>query len=1056
MYKFLNTVFFLLLLSVLVFNSKAQTYPFSNHTVENGLSQGQILSVFQDDDGVMWFGTSGGGITKYDGRSYEYITDKDGLADNVVFCIKKDKAGRILIATNNGLSVYDQKLSSKNKAKKFTNYTTKEGLCDNRIFTILIDDNGEAILGTAKGLSVYKDGVCSLLKIDKKLDSSGVFNLLRDSKKQLWFSTLGNGVFNVDGKKIKNYTTNDGLQNNMVFSVMETAFNSFWFFTGEGLCELRDGKIQKINPANIDTNATYYSFYRDNTNAIWLGTSNGLIKQNSNGSILVFKKKNGLVDNSIWKIFQDRDSDLWFASDQSGVSKLASERFLMYTTKDGLLFDEIKYIHQNKTGDYWIGSKLGICIYKNNEIINYNNKDLKGNADIWSIAEDKKGNYLVGTGNGLLIYNGNSFNRITCKDLDSPLNTIFDVFVDNKGVTWLGTPAGLAKIADGYIKALDGIAITKNYVNKIFQDSKGDYWFCTDDGLFKYNGLNLKHFSEKDGFAQKRVRNIIEDAAHNYWLATSSGVYKYNNNKFENITNTLNLASNEIYSIAQDKTGNIWAGLSNGLAKIELNNNGYKIRTYINEDGFIGQGCSQNAMLVDNKGRLVIGTSKGLMIYQAEYDRENNLEPATKLKSIDLFFQETSWDQYTDSINNNIPFNLDLPYDKNYLTFNFIGVSLIAPEKVSYKYMLKGIDKDWRISFKTEASYSNIPPGNYEFIVMANNGEGVWNKEPITFKFTINPPFWRTWWFYSLIAAIILMGIYSYFKIRTANIKILKQNEIIEEKNGALQHANNEIAEKNQNITDSINYAKRIQQSFLTSEKVIDQFLKEHFVLFKPRDIVSGDFYLAFDLPDRTVVVCADCTGHGIPGAFMSLIGISLLNEISRAKVILNASEILEELRNRIIAALNPDKLETGGKDGMDISLISVFKKTDGNKIKIHFSGANTAIQLVSGQGENARLVEYKGDKQPVGYYSNMKPFTQQEIVAQKGDIIYMYTDGYADQFGGLNGKKFMSKQLKHQIASVCHLPLKEQKTHLEKILTNWQGKLEQVDDVTIVGIKLS
>ncbi len=1056
MFRFLNTILFFVLLFVLVHSSKAQTYPFSNHTVENGLSQGQVLSVFQGDDGVMWFGTSGGGITKYDGRSYEYITDKNGLADNVVFCITKDKTGRILIATNNGLSVYDPKNISKDKTKQFTNYTTKNGLSDNRIFYILVDDNNEAILGTARGLSTFKNNSCGILKLGNETDSVSVFHVLKDGKTDLWLSTLGNGIFNYNGKTLKNYTTKDGLQNDMVFSVMKNTTNTFWFFTGEGLSELKDGKIQKINPGNIDTNATYYSYYKDNTNATWLATNIALVKINNNGKAIVFRKKNGLTDNSIWKIFQDKESNLWFASDQNGISKLSSERFLMYNTKDGLLFDEVKNVHQNKNGNYWISSKLGISILKENDVINYTYKELGGNADIWDITEDKNGNYLIGTGNGLLIYNGQSFKRITCKDKESPLNTIFEVFVDNKGVTWLGTPIGVAIIKDGFIQPLNGIAITKNYVNKIFQDSKGDYWFCTDDGLYTYNGLNLKHFTEADQFTQKRVRDIIEDKDHNYWLATSNGLYKYNNSKFINVSDKLMLSSKEIYSIIIDKNDLLWAGLVNGIARIETKNNDFKIRTYLNEDGFIGQGCSQNAMIVNNTGQIVIGTSKGLMVYQAEHDRDNTLEPATKLKNIELFFQETDWSQYTDSINNNIPFNLDMPYDKNYLTFNFIGVSLIAPEKVAYKYMLKGIDKDWRTSFKTEASYSNIPPGNYEFVVMANNGEGIWNKEPVTFKFSISPPFWRTWWFYSLIAAIILMGIYSYFKIRTANIQILKQNEIIEEKNGALQHANNEIAEKNQNITDSINYAKRIQQSFLTSENIIDQFLKEHFILFKPRDIVSGDFYMAFDLPDRTIVVCADCTGHGIPGAFMSLIGISLLNEISRAKVILNTSEMLEELRSRIITALNPDRSETGGKDGMDISLISIFKKTDNGKIKIHFSGANTAIQLVSGQGDTARLVEFKGDKQPVGYHSNMKPFTQQEIIANKGDIIYMYTDGYADQFGGTNGKKFMSKQLKHQIASVCHLPLKEQKTQLENVLTKWQGKLEQVDDVTVIGIKLS
>ena len=392
---------------------------------------------------------------------------------------------------------------------------------------------------------------------------------------------------------------------------------------------------------------------------------------------------------------------------------------------------------------------------------------------------------------------------------------------------------------------------------------------------------------------------------------------------------------------------------------------------------------------------------------------------------------------------------------KNYLTFNYIGVSLTTPEKVTYKYMLKGIDTDWRISNKTEASYSNIPPGNYEFFLLANNGEGVWNSNPISFKFIITPPFWRTWWFYSIILIIIMSGIYSYFKIRNANSKILKQNEIIEEKNGALQNANNEIAEKNQNITDSINYAKRIQQSFLTSEKVLTKIIKEHFILFKPRDIVSGDFYLAFDLPDRTVIICADCTGHGIPGAFMSLIGVSLLNEISRSKAVLDTSKILEELRSKIIDALNPEKSETGGKDGMDVSLISIFKESNNNEVKINFSGANNSMYLVSKNEETVNMVEVKGDKQPVGFYSNMKPFTKHEVTARKGDMIYLFTDGFADQFGGANGKKFMSKQLKQQIISINHLQMHQQKTYLDDIFKNWHRNLEQVDDVTVIGIKL-
>jgi len=1048
--KFLVKIIIVLVGSLFAAKLHSQTYPFSNFTVDNGLPHGQVLSTFQDEFGVMWFGTSGGGIAKYDGRNFEYITDKEGLADNVVFCMTKDKDGQILIGTNNGLSVYNE--NAPLNTSKFKNYTVKNGLSDNRIFSIFKDDKGTVLLGTAKGISIFNDGAFKRFSIDQRIDSASIFYLGIDSKKQLWIGTLGSGVFMYNGKTTTDYKFKENVGNAMVFSVIEKSENVYWFLSGEGLLEYKNNEIYQINPGAVGPSATYYYSFKDKSNAIWLGCSDGLIKQSPNGKITVFKKKNGLVDNSIWSIFQDRESNMWFTSDQNGISKLVSERFYIYNTKDGLVKDEIKHIYQNKNGDYWLGTSNGISVEKNGKYTNYTYRELKANPDIWSVTQDKNGNYLIGTSNGLIVSNGSFFNRILCKDKESLINAIFDVFVDTNNTVWLGTQIGLAKIENEYIVPFDDYFVTKSYVNKIFRDKKNNIWFCTDEGLFMHNGKTLKHFSEKDGCTTKRVRNIIEDKNNNLWLATSGGVFRYDGSKFYNISDRMDLATKEIYSIIEDKKGDIWVGLPNGIAKIKADNSEPKVKFYGTEDGFLGQDCNQNSIIIDSAGRLNIGTINGLVVYQEEFDRDNILEPITKLKRIDLFFQETKWVEYTDSVSiKNIPYNLELSYDKNYLTFHFIGVSLTVPDKVGYKYMLTGIDKDWRVSSKTEASYSNIPPGNYEFLVMASNGEGVWNKEPISFKFTILPPFWRTWWFYSLIALIILSGIYSYIKIRNANTKILKQNEIIEEKNDALQYANEEIAEKNQNITDSINYAKRIQQSFLTSQKILDQLLKDHFILFKPRDIVSGDFYLAFDLPDRTVIVCSDCTGHGIPGAFMSLIGISLLNEMSRSKIIVDTANILEELRTIIINSLNPDRLETGGKDGMDVSVIAIFKVPENNQIKIQFSGANSSIYIVSDAGMN----EHKGDKQPVGFYSTMTPFTQYEIMANKGDVVYLHTDGYADQFGGPKGKKLMKNELKKQILAIHKLPLTQQKYHLEDILVKWQGDLEQVDDVTVIGIKL-
>ncbi|MGE0569357.1 MAG: two-component regulator propeller domain-containing protein, partial [Bacteroidia bacterium] len=769
----------------------------------------------------------------------------------------------------------------------------------------------------------------------------------------------------------------------------------------------------------------------------------------------VIRKENGLVNNSIWSIYRDKETNLWFTSDQNGISKLASERFVMFNTKEGFLADEVKRVYEDKKGNLWLGTKDGVTLVRGNEVVNLGIAELKGNNDIWAITEHE-GKLLFGTPNGLCYFDKGIISRIYCKDRQSQLNAVYDIYVDNSGQIWLGTQGGVALVSNGFIEPFQEAFITKNFVNSIYQSADGTMWFSTDDGLISYDGKKARVYTESDGLKKSRVRCVIPYKQNELIIATSSGLFLYKNKKFKNISEGLSESSDEIYSVIVDKNQNIWAGVTGGLLKIRANNNFSNYKIYTAADGFIGAGFSQNAIILDKSNRLLIGCPKGLVVYNEHYDKENTLEPKTRLNAVELFFEETDWSPYSDSVTiNNIPYNLVLTYDKNYLTFKYIGVSLTTPTKVKYRYMLQGFDTDWRVSSQTEASYSNIPPGKYKFIVYANNGEGVWNKKPIEFEFEILPPFWKTWWFYSIIVLIISFGVYSYIKIRAANFKILRQNEIIEEKNDALSYANQEIAEKNRNITDSINYAKRIQQSFITSETVMNKILNEHFVLFKPRDIVSGDFYQAFDLPDRTIVVCADCTGHGIPGAFMSLIGISILKEISKVETSISTSDILNNLREGILDALNPERKEDGAKDGMDVTVLSILKKRENGTVQLEFSGANNPLIHLTSNENGFAVNEYKGDKQPAGYYSHMKPFTKTEINAHKGDKVYLFTDGYADQFGGLSGKKFMSKKLKTLIKEIAHLSMKEQKEKLDEAFVTWQGRLEQVDDVTVIGIKL-
>jgi len=317
-----------------------------------------------------------------------------------------------------------------------------------------------------------------------------------------------------------------------------------------------------------------------------------------------------------------------------------------------------------------------------------------------------------------------------------------------------------------------------------------------------------------------------------------------------------------------------------------------------------------------------------------------------------------------------------------------------------------------------------------------------------------------------LLLIVIIIIIYRSYTIKkksninltNKNIEITKQKHLIEE-----QH---------QEITDSINYAKRIQTALLTSDEYWKEIAPEHFVFFKPKDVVSGDFFWAFQTENNLAIwVTADCTGHGVPGAFMSMLGIGFLNEIVVENNITNPVEILNSLRNKIIKALEQKGADTQQKDGMDLALC-VWDK---NANTLEYSGANNPLWMVRElkhiteeqkleRGtfikENATkgLVEFKADKQPVGFYREKHEqvsFTSTKIQLEKGDAIYTFSDGFADQFGGEKGKKYKYLPFKELLVSINEKPFPEQKEILNQEFESWKGNLEQVDDVCIIGIKV-
>jgi serine phosphatase RsbU (regulator of sigma subunit) len=389
---------------------------------------------------------------------------------------------------------------------------------------------------------------------------------------------------------------------------------------------------------------------------------------------------------------------------------------------------------------------------------------------------------------------------------------------------------------------------------------------------------------------------------------------------------------------------------------------------------------------------------------------------------------------------------IKLNYKENAIIFDYHSICLTNPEAVRYQIMLEGADKEWQPpTEQTSVTYSALPPNRYSFKVKARNSDGVWNEQPVSFSFIINPPFYFTWWFIALCIVAISVIIFLYIKIREKHL--IEEKHILEEKvqerTIEVTMKNDELAEKNKNITDSIRYAKRIQFAILPPDVPYDKA----FILFKPKDIVSGDFYWIHSEGNQEFLAAVDCTGHGVPGAFMSIIGHILLNKIVKEYKILKPSEVLNKLNTELTETLRTQGESTNVADGMDLSLICYNSK----KRILEFAGAYNSLYLI----RDGKSIEYPANRFSIGRNTGPdKEFTNHEISILPNDMIYLCSDGFEDQFGGINGKKFKRKSLVELFVTIALLDAQQQKETLDTIFEQWRSEYEQIDDVLVIGRK--
>jgi serine phosphatase RsbU (regulator of sigma subunit) len=378
----------------------------------------------------------------------------------------------------------------------------------------------------------------------------------------------------------------------------------------------------------------------------------------------------------------------------------------------------------------------------------------------------------------------------------------------------------------------------------------------------------------------------------------------------------------------------------------------------------------------------------------------------------------------------------------NTVYFNIIAPDYLKERSTQYQYLLEEMMTEWsKWSYNSTITLMTTP-GKYTLKVRAKD---LWGNisETKVLRFTIEAPFTQTTFFYILLAVLALFIVILIIRFRESQLQ--KTNRLLERK---VKERTAEIEAQKEDITASIAYASRIQRAMLPEESNFRDIFPDSFIIFKPRDIVSGDFYWIGEDDKHFFMTVADCTGHGVPGAFMSTLGISVLNEIITHNQDLQANTVLNLLREKIKTSLHQTGKEGEAADGMDMSLC-VFKK---NRKSLQFSGAYNSLFIVTG-GE---FREYKADRMPIGiHYGDEASFTNYEINVKKGDAIYIFTDGFTDQFGGPDCSKYKKANLKKLLSGIHFRPMSDQKKIIESEFDKWRGKTEQVDDITIIGVRI-
>jgi serine phosphatase RsbU (regulator of sigma subunit) len=1084
----------IILLVTFFFNAKAQVKTVGdaytqNYPAEVYGASAQNWSIVQDFRGLMYFANTNG-VLEYDGSAWRIIKTPANAAVKSLASDQKEK--RIYVGAkgdigylkpdSKGLITFVSLI--KKIPEKYRNFAD--------IWRIHITEDFGVVFEATSGLYFYKNDTFEVIpaKHSKGFKRSFYVN------KKLYAYYTGIGLIKIEkdgGFKI--LPGSEILENRSVNIIIPKENYLIIITDSGGIYEYSNNELIKIEKPELEEligNDLYFTTeLKDGSLA--LGTlSKGLIITDDSLNIKkIINTSNGLINNRITNIYQDNSNGIWIAT-SNGISYIdIYSPFSFFYNKTTGISGTIRSIA--KSGNMlYIGADAVYAAdwekISNNKTSKFEElKNRKGHCSIWKLDTTSTG-IIGGSEKGLFLIENN---RIELIDANSERNIrTFICPRENPNVLIAGGGLGLSLFTkeNGKWNYKSGIKNFSEYSRHIVQDKNGDFWISEKTkGIFRirlnknYDSvISCETFNKSSGL-KANIENYLFKAKDELVFCTLNGFYKY-----DSLTNSMKEFSKLNYfnekPVADflycDEKNNIWIKHIEtspkdsvtkfwSLEKLEIQgdsvsrvikNRFIPLRNKINSFVSIGGGC----YIIGDKDRFVHYDENIKKTFEEPYPAF--IRSVETINGDSLVFEGTFTDENLRIVSKQeIP--IVLPYEYNGLKFSFSAAYYEYPENISYKFILENNDKDWS-DWKKENTkeYSNLWPGTYTFKVKAINNYLCQSTEAeITVK--ILPPWYLTSWAFVLYAILLILLVKAVVKINIRRLEhekevlektvsertaeIVKQKDEILKQNNEIQKRNNVITEKNNAITASIRYAKRIQKAMLPLQNDIAQALPEHFILFRPRDIVSGDFYWFKETPTHIIITAVDCTGHGVPGAFMSMLGAETLTTIV-SKGFSSAAEILTKQNEYIRKAL---KQETNNnQDGMDMALCSIDKK----RRVLEFAGAMNPLVYI----QNGELKSIKADLQGIGgvqYHENFR-FTKHEIpLTETPTWFYIYSDGFEDQFGGKNHKKYMSKNLKKLLLEIHSKPKEKQREILDNTIEEWihsspQEDNEQMDDILIIG----